>query len=120
MVTFNSKNSTYDGVEIFFDVPRNSNLVFNDEGNSFRSIGTMLRERDTPEKVELAQLLAQLDIANDEQKVAAFLEIVKEIKKPSQLGLLERIKESRFLGVLGLAEPLLSVLASAVTIASSL
>lgn len=119
MVTFNSKNSTYEGIETFFDVPKGSNLIVNAEGDTYRSIGTMLHERDTPEKVELAQLLSQLNIENDEQKVAAFLDLVQEIKSTqSPKGLLERIKESRFFGVLGIADPLLSVLGSAVTIAS--
>lgn len=120
MVTFNSKNSRYEEIETFFDVPKGSDLVFNDEGNYFRSIGKMLHERDTPESIQLAQLLTQLNIKDDQQKLEAFLDLVKEIKgSPSKKGLVERIKESKFFAVLGLADPLLSVLVSAVTLAPS-
>ena len=121
MVKFNSKNSSYEHIETFFDVPTGSDLVFHDERNQFRFIGKMLHERDTPESFQLAQLLTQLNISDDQWKLAAFLELVKETKSStSQKGQVERLKESKFFSVLGLAEPLVSVLASAVTLASSI
>lgn len=121
MVTFNSKNSSYEHIETFFDVPKGSDLVFNDEGNQIRHVGKMLHERDTPESIELARLLNQLSITDDRQKLAAFQDLVKEMKSStSQKGIVERLKESKFFGVLGLAEPLVSVLASAVTLALSI
>lgn len=81
----------------------------------------MLHERDTPESIELARLLNQLSITDDRQKLAAFQDLVKEMKSStSQKGIVERLKESKFFGVLGLAEPLVSVLVSAVTLALSI
>lgn len=122
-VTFNLKSSTLGKVGTLASVSHGSDAVIDVDNTTINEMNEGVVERDPTLAESLANLLRELGIQGDQEKLRAFQDLALSLKAAPPATEAEhqaKVKESVIFRLLGKADQVLSPLSSALSIGTTL